>query len=380
MSRTRVLRSLFAPITAWPVGVLCARGARQLAWLTLPLALTVGVISMAAAEPAASAKSTTADAAIAADPEARARKTYIEKRALAHPAIIDTPAERSASYVASLRAPIAPGAPAAASIADGNAQLAYVRREHATANSRGVVVLFDDRERLPATSAMLGRVAENLALRGWDTWTLALPQVGPPAPLPRDRSHALIPPPSADGEGDSGASLQKSKGKAPTPAHGPQLSRRRWALPAPNAKTLPAPPTLAWQAVAQQRMALLMQAAQAAQASGSGGGPSPVVLIGAGLAANLAAHQMLAERWNIAAAVLIDLIAAPTELTLPLDSDLAAIAAPNLAITWRAADPVAPGTWLRAQHEARRDLSAATAAEVGQVVGGWLDRQLGGPR
>ena len=372
-----------APVSALLLARLQAR------LLVLLLAIAAAGQPARAAEQAPAKKDRVGPAAAASvvDPAALARRTYAQKRQLVHPMAADAPVQRSTAYLAALRAPAAPGAPAAAAIADGNAELQYVRREHATPLSRGTVVLFDDRERLPSTSAMLGRVAEELALRGWDTWTLALPEVPAGAPLPRERSHARVPPVAVDGAAQTGEKDQaegkgsdKEKGGAAqgktAKAVGPKLSRRRWATPVVNARPLPAPALAAWQVLAQQRMALLMQAAQAATLPVPQSGLAPVVVVGAGLAADLVARMATAERWRVAALVLVDLLPPPVDLPLALDADVAALPAPTLAISWRAPDPVAPGAWLRLQGAAKRSLPTASADEIGRVIGGWLERKI----
>ena len=346
------------------------------------LTLLIGVSGMGAAVDSVAAEKAKAAEKTLTDPAALSRRSYAEKRALVHPAVEDGPAQRSTDYLATLRVPAAPGAPTAASIPDGNAQLAYVRREHATPQSVGIVVLFDDRERLPASSVLLGQVAEKLALRGWDTWTLALPEVAPGAPLPRERSHAVLPLKNPGGADDAkGDGKKAAKGKAQAKKIGPQLSRRRFGEPVANGKAVPtavlAPAMTAWQALATQRMALLMQAAQAAVQNPT---PAPLVVIGAGLAADLVAQRTVIEKWSVAAVVLIDPLAPPADVALTLDADVAALRAPLLVVNWRAADPIAPAVWLRLQRDAHRALPASTSDEVGEVVAGWLQKALRLPR
>ncbi len=334
------------------------------------------------------------------DPVADAWRVYQEKRRLRHAARPDDVNQRSTERMARLpapvpagprvppaagapprpAAPVAPQRPQGGWLGTGAERFGYVRRGAAAPNRVGVVVLVDERARVPGELNLLVSLADELTANGWDVWSMALPEVATPAYPRRARSRYVAP--MADPEAEEAAAAAEAEAASPAPAGPPKLVRRRWVTN-PPARTAAAPaaavaPTALvlphwqqWRTRAQSRLGQLVGAIQADLR----GARAPIVVLGAGLGANLVAE--VGQQQGVSALVLLDLVRQPEGLAGDLDGMVGALQAPTLVLNWRRPDVVHAATWLRTQDETRVDMRGAPQSSVARRLRGWLKRELG---
>jgi hypothetical protein len=346
------------------------------------------------------------------DPVADAWRTYQEKRRLRHATRPDDAAQRTAERMARLppraavppapaapaapgrppqpAAPTAPGQPQGGWLGAGVERFGYVRRAPATPNRVGVVLLLDERARVPGELNLLASLADELVANGWDVWSTALPEVATPTYPRRSRTRYVAPVVDPEAEEAAAAAAEEAAeaaAAAGTPATPPKLVRRRWTT-TPPARAAAAPPPSAqaaaaqaaaapvaphwqqWRTRSQSRLGQLVGAIQA----DLGGTALPVVVLGAGLGANVVAE--VGQRQGVSALVLLDLVRQPEGLPGNLDGMLGALQAPTLVLNWRRPDVVNAATWLRTADETRVDMRGAPEARVARRLRGWLKREL----
>lgn len=341
----------------------------------------------------------------APDPVADAWRDYQAKRRLRHATRPDDATQRSTERLARLvtpptpPVPATPGAPGAAPaparpiaparpqggwIGTGASRFGYVRRTQATPQRVGVVVLVDERARVPGEVNELASLADELTTNGWDVWSIALPEVATPAYPRRSRTRYVAPVVDPEAEEAAAAAAEEAaaaEAETPKPAGPPKLVRRRWVTTPPARAGAPAaapavagsPLSPAWQQWRTQSQARLSQLVGAVQAD-LRGTPAPIVVLGAGLGANLVAE--VGQQQGVAALVLLDAVRPPEGLGTDLDSAVGALQAPTLVLNWRRPDVVNGATWLRTQDETRVDVRGATNGIVARRLRGWLKREL----
>lgn len=361
--------------------------------LLLGLLVAPLLVAAESSKPAASKEAeATEDEAAPVDPTVDAWRSYQDKRRLRRVTRAGTAEERSQERLNRLATPAppprpaTPGAPttpaAPASIrpiggwlGSGANRFGYVRRPAASATRAGVVVLLDERARVPGEIDIFVTFGDELARHGFDVWSAALPDVATSALPRRTRQRFVAPVPAEDAEpaeelaeGDADAAAASAAAIAR-----PAYSRRRWTAPGrPAAAVVPTPTWAGWRNAATTRLNQLVAAAQAEQKER----PLPIVVVGRGLGANLVAATGQAQ--GVAGLVLLDLVAGPEGAALDPDTLVAALQAPVLAIDWRQRGVVDELAWLRLTDDTRVDLRGASAITVARRLRGWLGRSFAG--
>lgn len=271
---------------------------------------------------------------------------------------------------------------------------------------RGTVIVIDESGRVPAETALVVALRDELSVAGMDVLALAIDAWAPP-PLPaRVRPPRPFPNPDADsaetdgeaesadaaasteaaaaddtveGAGDaesdavdetSTADPEEEAAEAWPPPTVPVRRSTRRLLAAPAAKL---DATEHWQTV-RKRTAAIVDAALARARKEAGDGAVSIVAIG--IAADLLTDHP-AAREGTTAIVFVDVGALPVRDLVDTPAALQKLAVPALALAWRHDDRLA-AIWPHVQGEQRVDLEGAPPSRVARRVRGWLSRNGAG--